>query len=186
MTGEEATVAVIDALEALAIPYMLVGSFSSNYYGIPRATQDADFVVQMERKSCLALVERLGTAFRLDPQASFELVTGTVRHALQLVGSPFEIELFQLSDDTHDRERFARRRRVKLLGRATFLPTAEDVVITKLRWSQGGRRGKDVDDVRNVIAVQRDRIAWDYVYRWCEEHGTRDLVEQIRSSIPPM
>ena len=40
MTSEEATVAVIDALEALSIPYMLVGSFSSNYYGIGRSTTD--------------------------------------------------------------------------------------------------------------------------------------------------
>jgi len=43
-----------------------------------------------------------------------------------------------------------------------------------------------VIDVRNVIAVQRDRIAWDYAYAWCDRHGTLDLLEQIRSSIPPV
>ena len=48
MNSEEATAAVIDALDALQIPYMVVGSFSTNFYGIPRATQDADIVVQLE------------------------------------------------------------------------------------------------------------------------------------------
>ena len=47
MTGNEATLAVIDALEACSIPYMLVGSYSSNVYGVERSTQDADFVVEL-------------------------------------------------------------------------------------------------------------------------------------------
>jgi hypothetical protein len=47
MTPQEATAAVIDAIDALQIPYMLVGSLSCNYYMIPRSTQDADFVVQL-------------------------------------------------------------------------------------------------------------------------------------------
>jgi hypothetical protein len=50
MTGEEAALAVIETLESLRIPYMLVGSFASNFYGIPRATNDADFVVPL---SCM-------------------------------------------------------------------------------------------------------------------------------------
>ena len=37
-------VRVADALSAAGIPYLLAGSFSSNYYGIPRSTKDADFV----------------------------------------------------------------------------------------------------------------------------------------------
>ena len=49
MTGNEATLAVIDALEACSIPYMLVGSYSSNVYGVERSTQDADFVVDWRR-----------------------------------------------------------------------------------------------------------------------------------------
>ena len=34
MNTTQATVAMIDALEAVGIPYMLVGSLSSNVYGI--------------------------------------------------------------------------------------------------------------------------------------------------------
>ena len=36
-----------DALTASGIAYLLAGSFSSNYYGIPRSTKDADFVVEL-------------------------------------------------------------------------------------------------------------------------------------------
>jgi hypothetical protein len=46
--GESITVRVADALKACGIAYMLSGSFASNFYGIPRSTKDADFVVQLQ------------------------------------------------------------------------------------------------------------------------------------------
>src|SRR5947209_6722588 len=102
MSGNEATLAVIDALEALDIPYMLVGSYSSNFYGVPRSTEDADFVVQVGSQSVASLAERLGPAFRLDPQLSFETVTATTRQVLAIAEIPFKVEFFHLSDDPHD------------------------------------------------------------------------------------
>ena len=59
----------------------------------------------------------------------------------------------------------------------------EDVIITKLRWSHIGRREKDIEDVRNVITIQGDRIDWDYVISWCDRHGTRELLENVRQSL---
>ncbi|HEV3115799.1 MAG TPA: hypothetical protein VGY58_02020 [Gemmataceae bacterium] len=186
MTGEAATLRVIDVLEALAIPYMITGSFASNVYGVPRATGDADFVVQLVDVSVRAIADALGDAFRLDPQMSFEAVTMTTRHVLQVAGTPFKIELFHLSDDAHDRERFQRRRRTSLSSRQPWLISPEDSIITKLRWVSREKRSKDWDDIRDVVAVQGERIDWGYVYSWCDRHGTRSVLDEIRASIPPI
>lgn len=185
-TGKEATLAVIDALEALAIPYMLVGSLSSNVYGIPRSTHDADFVIECAPQFLAHLAAHLGSAFHLDPQMTFETATFTRRNVMKLIGIPFTIEFFHLSDDAHDQERFRRRCRVQTMGREVSLPTAEDVIITKLRWMLNARRTKDQDDVRDVLAVQGPDIDWSYLYGWCDQHGTRALLDEIRSSIPPL
>jgi hypothetical protein len=182
VTPEEATIGVIDALNSLQIPYMLVGSLSSNFYAIPRATQDADFVVQLETGMISSLIERLGPAFQLNRQMTFETVTMTGRYVLHLADNPFSIELFLLSDDPHDLERFARRQHEQVLNRDVVIPTVEDVIITKLRWSHSGRRLKDIEDVENVIAVQRDRIDWPYVTSWCDRHATRELLDRVRPS----
>ena len=131
---------------------MVVGSLSSNVYGIP-LTKDADVVVELGDRSVVEIARGLGPAFRLDPQMSFETVTGTLRNELEVVGEAFKIEVFQISNDPHDRERFRRRVRADVLGRQVPIPTAEDVIVTKLRWA----RPKDKDDVRAVIAVQGDR-----------------------------
>jgi hypothetical protein len=186
MTDDEATLAVLDALETLAIPYMVVGSLSSNLYGVPRSTRDADFVIQFDSESLFQLANRLGASFRLDPQMTFETTTLTFRHIIDVVGTLFKIELFHLSDEPHDQERFRRRRRLKMQNREVSVAAAEDVIITKLRWAKGARRSKDRDDVQDVIVVQGKNIDWPYVYTWCDRHGTRDLLDEIRRSIPPL
>lgn len=60
MTNEEAAMAVVDALESLEIPSMIVGSLATNFYGIPRMTLDADFVLEMAASAIRAVVDRLG------------------------------------------------------------------------------------------------------------------------------
>ncbi len=117
---------------------------------------------------------------------SFETVTMRRRYVADVIGTPFKIEFFLLNDDPHNQERFRRRRRVPLLDRQVWIPSVEDVIITKLHWAMLGRRSKDRDDVRDVSAVQGDRIDWDYVHRWCDQHGTRALLDEIRASIPPI
>jgi hypothetical protein len=97
-----------------------------------------------------------------------------------------EQEFFPLSRDPHDRERFARRVPKTVLGRSVWLPTAEDVTITKLRWALLGQRSKDRDDARDVLAVQGDALDWDYIHAWCDRQGTRALLDEVRRSIPPI
>ncbi len=188
MNLEDAVLAVLAGLNRLAVPYMLVGSFSSNTYGIPRATQDADFVVQVEAEGVRRIVEQLGPPFRLEPQVTFETITATTRYAVEVTGTAFTIEFFLLSDDPHDKQRFVRRQEVELPGHraAATMPTAEDVVITKLRWFKSARRAKDFDDVRGIIAVRGDRLDWNYLHHWSDLHGTRELLEQALASIPPV
>ena len=186
MTGDEATGKLIGALNAAGIPYMLVGSLSSNYWGIPRSTQDADFVLDLGSNSLGELTVCLGPQFQMDPQMSFEMVTGTKRNIVAVEGTEYKIELFRLSDDPYDQERFRRRSAANYLGQKAFVASVEDVIVTKLRWARDGRRSKDVDDVQNVIAVQANHIDWEYVNQWCDRHGTRALLDEIRASIPPI
>ena len=175
-----ATFAVIDALERMKISYMLSGSLSSMYYSFPRATVDADFVIDLGEFNLSDLGEELGTAFKVDPQMSFETVGGTIRNIVDVVGTPFQIELFRLSSDPFDQRRFSRRIRVQLLDREVWIPTVEDVIIQKLIWN----RPKDREDLLGVIATNRSTIDRDYVDSWCDVLATGDLFEEIWSKSP--
>ena len=183
MEVHEVMLAVVDTLDRQQIPYLLVGSFSSNFYGIPRSTKDVDIVIQLGQKSLSAVVRDLGSGFSLQPQVAFESVTGTRQHIVDVVGTQFKVELFRVGNDPHDHERFSRRLRVPWLDRQVWLPTAEDVIITKLRWLSHLQRNKDYDDVLNVMSVQQARLDWPYLERWCLAHGTKSLLDEIRAVI---
>lgn len=184
MTIDEAVVAVIEALDAAGIPYMLVGSLASNFHGIPRSTQDADFVVELSPGRLQQFANALPRDLTLDLQGSFETVTGTNRYVVCLRNSPFVCELFVRSDDRHDQERFRRRQQVTLLGRPAFVASAEDMIVTKLRWAHDAQRPKDRDDIRNILAIRGPELDWAYLRHWSKEHGTWALLESIRGSLP--
>ncbi len=177
----EALSEVIRVLQNHNVAYMLVGAFSSNAYGYPRATKDADIVFEFKEGVLNEISAALGEDFRLELQTGCELMTGSIRNILTYTPTKFEIELFRLSEDPHDQERFARRRRLQLpeLQIEAVIPTAEDVVIQKLRW----QRDKDIADVRVVLAIQFHRLDWEYLKHWTEKHGTSELLAQLMKDI---
>lgn len=179
MTSEDLVVDVFDALIVLGVPFMVSGSLASNFYGVPRATQDAGLVLELDQLAVDAFRERLGDRFDVDAQLAFETVTGSRRIVAHARDSAFQVELFDLTDDPHDRERFARRRRVDVLGRAVTVPTPEDVIINKLRWSKVAGRRKDFEDARNVLAVQTATLDREYLNRWCRDLNLLDELEGI-------
>lgn len=181
MTAEEISLRVVEILNEHEVPYMLVGSLSTNFHSTVRSTKDADIVIQAGLSDTARLIARECESLQLDPQFGFESVTATRKLLLRAKSDdPFVVELFGLSDDTHDQERFRRRECVDWNGRPTWIATAEDALITKLRWSQTARREKDIVDARNIIAIQADAIDWPYVEFWTEKHGTREVLDRLR------
>ena len=174
----DALAQVLNVLKELNIQYMLVGSFSSNAYSYPRATNDADIELNYVDGDLSRIRERLDGDFVINSQMSFELITGTVRNILTFQPTKFDIELFRLGDDPHHQERFRRRRPMTIssLGIEATIPTAEDVVIQKVRW----QRSKDIIDSKLVIQIQASLLDWSYIHRWTDKHGTTSLVEQLR------
>jgi hypothetical protein len=170
---------VIALFEQLGIPYVLVGSFSSNYYGRPRSTKDADFVITISDDQLSKLRTGLLPEFHLEAQMSFETVTMHTRHIVTHPESAFKIELFLLSEDAFSQERFRRRMQVDFEGHRVWLPTAEDVIVQKVKWAQTGRRSKDIEDVISVLKVQAGKLDLPYIRRWCDEHGSRELFEEL-------
>ncbi len=178
MTSEQAVARLIEALEQEGVGYMLVGDSSSNLDGVPRATDDADVVIEFGSFNIVEFCQQLGAEFALDRQIMMEGFTGSVRNIVHFRPTGFDIEVFRLGNGPHHRERFARRRRqhVPDCRCDAWVATAEDVVIQKLRWA----RRKDLDDVVNLLAVSGSTLDWAYIRRWTDSHGTSGLLDQLR------
>lgn len=181
MTGNEGLLALIRILNEVGIPYMVVGSYSSNFYGIPRSTKDADLVFQFDSRSLAEITKRLPEGLSFDQQSTFEMVTATRKEVILIEGSEFQIELFHLSGDAFDQTRFHCREKVTFAdGVTTWMPRMEDVIVQKLRWAKGGGRSKDFDDVVAILGVQ-ENVDFNYISTWCENHGTSEILAKARS-----
>lgn len=180
MNVDEIVLAVVDHFNEHHVPYMIVGSLATNVYCVPRATEDGDFVVQASLPQLARQISQRHAGVHFDPQIAFENVTATRKVVLRTEGHGFEVELFELGEDDHDRSRFARRVQVETMDRSVWIASLEDMIITKVRWSQHAGREKDISDARNLIGVQRDQIDWPYVETWCDRHGTRAILERLR------
>lgn len=182
MTPEQAGVKVAARLQAAGVPFLFVGSFSSNYHGIPRSTKDVDIVVQTPAGGIHDMAAVLGDDFVPVDQFRFETNTGTICQEFAVRDAEVRVELFTLSDDEHDQARFARRKAGQFLGQTAFFPTPEDVIVWKLRWA----RPKDLEDVKGVILVQEAErgLDWSYIRDWCAKHRTTTRLEAIIASLP--
>jgi hypothetical protein len=170
---------LLEALNASGLPYMVVGSLSSNFYGESRSTKDADVVAPWEQLMAGPLSQLLGPEFSFDRQLGFETVTSTLKLKILHERTLFKVEIFGLSDDAHDQSRFERRKKANIAGMWTYIPTVEDVIVQKLRWYLRYKRSKDIDDVRKVARIQRARLDLLYLYQWTDQHGTTDLLNEL-------
>jgi hypothetical protein len=181
MRAQELALATIDALHALGWDYLLVGGLAAIQHGITRTTYDVDIVLATEALDVAPLVRQLGPGFMLEEQRTLEVFTAKSMQVILLPGTALRIDFFPLGSDPFDQGQFRRRRKLQLEGREVFMPTAEDVVVQKLRWG----RVKDAEDARFILAVQGDALDFNYIEHWCDQHGTRALLDKLRSEIPP-
>lgn len=181
MDSQQIASLVVAALARCGLPHMVVGSFARNFHAFARSTQDADIVLAVDAAGLSRFETELGSEFSLDPQATFETNTGTFRHTLKHVATEFKIELFLLSNDPFDQERFRRRQPFKFNDHPSFVLTAEDLILSKLRWA----RSKDLEDIADVMAVKGAvALDWNYLHHWADQHGTRARLDTLRAEIP--
>jgi hypothetical protein len=72
-----------------------------------------------------------------------------------------------------------RATRDEALGRSLWVRSAEDAVVTKLRWASAPGRQKDVSDARGILAMSGDSLNLAHIRAWCEQHDTLPVLDAL-------
>lgn len=177
---------VFDALEALEIPYMVVGSFASTFWGRPRTTHDADLVVQIPNARINELARLLAPAFYAPEFVIEEAVRKRDQFNVIHLTSAFKIDFWLLKDTPHDRERFRRRLLGLLFEREVWITSPEDVILSKLQWYQmTGGSDRQFQDVLEVYEIQEPFLEHAYLDQWAGALGLAELLELVRQQAAP-
>ncbi len=154
-------------------------------YGIWCATADIDIVAVIGPEHADPLVEELGSDFYVDADQIRSALEHGRSFNLIHFQSGFKFDIFPLAADPYQLAQFGRRRHetCSLFGGEPIeftVATAEDVILSKLRWYRHGGEVSEQqwNDVLGVVAVQRGRLDLDYLRQWARRLKVSDLLEQ--------
>jgi hypothetical protein len=183
---EEAVGRLVRRLEALGIPYMVAGSVASSHHGLPRATNDADIVIDPTPEALEALVAALlAEGYYVDARVARDALRA--RRLFNVIDpeSAFKVDLIIRKERPFSREEFARRQQRDLGGLAASIATAEDTILSKLEWTRkGGGSERQLDDALGVLRVCGERIDREYVEKWAVPLGVEDLWRELLGKLP--
>jgi hypothetical protein len=170
---------VVERLDRGGIAYMLSGSLASSYYVEPRMTRDIDLVIEADEHAARLLAANLGEEYYCDVEGA---ASAAARRGLfnaiettRLVKVDFVVR----KDEPYRRMEFARRRRGQVDGLDLWIVSPEDLVLSKLLWSQSRASALQRSDVRELI--RRVDLDWDYLNQWAASLGVDGLLGDIQS-----
>jgi hypothetical protein len=174
---------VLDALAALGLRHHVGGSYASSVHGVPRQTRDADLVVDLVQASVQGLADRLRDRFYLDEDRMGHAVAKRSSFNLIHLETGFKVDVFVKGRGVFDDLELERSQLAELPetgGRNVPVKSAEDTVLRKLQWfAEGGRiSDRQWSDVLGVLKAQAGRLDREFLVRWAEELGVRDLLDR--------
>lgn len=164
LTGNVAIDALMlaaDAIEAARVKYAVTGSFAASYYGVVRATADADVKIEAGDEGLALIGERLRGSFRRIDETTFRY------------RERFDVELYPATNPL-DREAIARRAEVALFpasARLYPIVTIEDLLLIKIREYLKYPDTKHVDDARRLLVANRRGLDVEYLETRLTRYG---------------
>ena len=170
---------LIGLLDEAGIPYMVAGSMGSSLHGRPRATQDADVVIdptEGQLESFLALLEQSYYVSRGAASDAFH--RRTMFNIIDLAGG-WKADLIFRKDRPFSRQEFERRRQVDAMGQRLWVVSPEDTILSKLEWMKGRASDVQYSDALGVAVAQWETLDLEYLRRWARELGIENTLTRL-------
>ena len=152
---------VVDVLERLNIPYMVVGGFAAIFYGEPRLTLDVDIVADMQSHHVPKLVQAFPIS---DYYVSEEGIRDSLarRYPFNIIqpATGAKADIVPLPSDSFTLSAFGRRQRLVYdeAGLSAVFIGPEDMVLAKLLAFRETGSEKHLRDARGVLVTLRGKL----------------------------
>lgn len=182
-------VRVVEMLEELDLSYHLGGSFASSIHGIPRQTQDIDFVVDLPLPKVVDLCRLAEVEFYVAEQAAIDAVAHRSSFNLIHLQSAIKVDLFIKGTGDFDRSEFERHSAQILVvdpRRVIVVKSAEDIVLRKLHWYRLGGESSERQwlDVVGLLSTQGSALDQEYLGHWATVLEVKDLLRRaLRAAV---
>jgi hypothetical protein len=169
-----------EVFERLNVPYAVVGSVASSFYGEARLTNDIDVVADLRDESVRLFL-------RAFPQDQFYVSEDAVRQAIRTrsqfniihpdSGLKVDVIIPQLSgiDQLQSRKRVTLRD----AGFDSYFGSPEDVILKKLEFYLEGGSEKHLRDVAGILKISGDQVDRTYISKWAGKLGVLEIWQAV-------
>ncbi|MBA2321210.1 MAG: hypothetical protein H0V89_08645 [Deltaproteobacteria bacterium] len=169
---------VTTRLESAGITYMVSGSVALHFYGTPRMTRDLDVVVELAPAQAATMM----ALFAADCYISDVAVADAIRRRgmFNVIHDELleKVDFVVRKDQPYRLEELRRRRRLRVGDLEAWVVSPEDLILSKLVWSQESRSEQQLRDVVTVIRTAPG-LDWGYLRRWAAEVGVSDALVRV-------
>ena len=154
-------------LDLQKIPYMIIGGQAVLIYGRPRLTRDIDITLGVDTDK-LALIEGLCRKLKLrslaeNPQ---DFAQNTKVLPTEHPDSKVRVD-FIFSFTPYEAQAIKNAKQVLIDDYPVKFASCEDVIVHKMV----AGRAIDEEDVKSILAKNRDIIDFEYIRKWLSEFG---------------
>lgn len=187
---------ILQTLERLEVPYVIIGAFAGASYGVTRTTFDVDIVVNLDESHIQALAAAYPPPrFYADPDQMRDSIRWGILFNLIDTSEGRKVDLIPITMkpgyDWVLQNRI--RREVPLPSGETFeawFARPEDVIVGKLMAWQEGHSFKHEQDIRDILVAVRlgddpeltQMFDFDYLDAWAARlgHEVQSLWESLK------
>ena len=187
----DVVVALAEVFDRLKLSFAIGGALANNYWGIVRATEDIDCLISLPALKYQSFADELnGVGCTLLDQVGQNAEVTVPRLLDQVTQRKFiecnyklgdgrvRVELFVPAVPLQD-EILRRAVSVNVRGHEVRITTAEDLILLKLVF----HRIKDLQDVRGILWVQRNRLDLDYLKYWSRQTHEESVQQELEQLI---
>jgi len=170
---------IVDKLDEAGIAYMLCGSVGASFFGLVRATQDADIVIDPSREQLMKFIRLLGDSYYVSTEAAVEALKQRSMFNVIEVEHAMKADLIIKKTAEFDASAFDRRRKHAMQNSQIWVASAEDIILSKLRWGADSGSELQYRDALRVAGIQRDNLDKEYMQRWASVLGIEEQLHEI-------
>lgn len=151
------------------VPIMFMGGIAVSAWGIPRATYDIDGIIQIDSEKLCKFLNSLSLkGFTYNKKEPVRVIKNlsfiTLCHRMQK--QKLYIDLFLVQSE-YGKNALQRSKKITLNKLRVPIISPEDLILYKLL----AGRTRDLEDVRNILLMQKEKLDTGYMKRWAKRLG---------------
>ena len=89
-----------------------------------------------------------------------------------------KVDFFVIGGRPFDQSQLDRRVAQRILDYRVYFVSPEDLILSKLLWSQLSESAKQREDIKSILKMQK-KLDWKYLQKWATLHETIKLLTSL-------